>query len=90
MKFRIKVEELNNGEKLYTPQAKVNWYDFEWENICYGGIYGGMDTYRYTSIVNRQIYKTKEEALREIQIYKSYSDIESGEKVKKITYLKVK
>lgn len=86
MKFRIKVEELFNGEKEYTPQAKVNWYDLQWENICYAG----PGTYRYTSTTRRYIYKTKEEALQEIKIYKSYLGIEESKKVKKTTYLELK
>ena len=87
MKFRIKVEELFNGEKEYTPQAKVNWYDLRWENICR---FSGKDTYKYTSTTGRYIYKTKEEALQEIKIYKSYLGIEESKKVKKTTYLELK
>ena len=83
MNFRIKVEELNNGEKEYTPQAKVNWYNLHWENICYEG----PGTYRYTSTVNRQIYKTKEEALEQIEKYKTCLGIEESKKVKKTTYI---
>jgi hypothetical protein len=84
MKFRIKVEELNNGEKEYTPQVKVNWYDLQWENICG---FSGKDTYRYTSTTGRYIYKTKEEALQKIEIYKTHLGIEESKKVKKTTYV---
>ena len=83
MKFRIKVEELHSGEKEYTPQVKVNWYDLRWENICRSG----TATYRYTSTNGKYIYKTKEEALQEIEIYKSYLGIKESKKVKKTKYV---
>jgi hypothetical protein len=78
MKFRIKVEELNNGEKEYTPQVRLNICDWWWENIF---------TDNATSLTMRHIYKTKEEALEQIERYKTYLGIEESKKVKKTTYV---
>lgn len=77
MKFRIKVDEFSNGEKEYTPQVKVNWYDLWWENI--------VDDYSYLTM--SQTYKTEKEAADKIIDFQLYLRKVESLQPKKTTYV---
>ncbi len=75
MKFRIKIEELNNGSKTYIPQVKKY---FTWCNIVNNRIYA------YSSICIH--HKTEEEVVEAIEKYKKKLEQERLKKLKSITY----
>ncbi len=90
MNYRIKIEELNDGTKDYTPQVskigvRRGWIlkpFLKWENIIkdsYLGVYK-------TSGSMRCIYKTEEEAIEVIEGYKLYIDKRFAKGIKSITY----
>jgi len=88
MKYRIKIEEQNNGKKWYTPQVgtpklKIGKFDFvstEWSNII-------EDTKSFWISSFAQIsYYTEQKALDVIEEYKQYLIDEKGEEVKSTTY----
>jgi len=56
MKYRIKTEHLNNGQKKYTPQVKKHLFG-GWENIIELS----------TSKTMRYIYESEEEAISSIE-----------------------
>jgi hypothetical protein len=88
--YRVQIEELNNGEKRYTPQVttlsivgrlfpKTN---ISWENIVYDK---NSDHYDIAYSI-RCIYDSYEEAKSIIDNYKQRQSIECGTKVKSTTY----
>jgi hypothetical protein len=92
--YRVQIEELNNGEKRYTPQVstlsivgklfpKTN---IRWENIVYDK---NIDHYE-TAYTMRCIYDSYEEAKSVIENYKQWSSCENGTKVKTTTYEMIK
>ena len=88
MFYRIKIEELNNGKKLYIPQvSKLEIYGgwikkqrLVWHNIHkIGESFGSSDT-----ITVR--YGNEEDALKVIEGHKNRYQIEEDNKVKSVTY----
>jgi len=88
--YRVQIEELNNGEKRYTPQVttlsivgrlfpKTN---ISWENIVYDK---NSDHYDIVYSI-RCIYDSYEEAKSVIENYKQWGSRENGTKVKSTTY----
>ena len=56
MKYRIKIEHLNNGQKKYTPQVKKHLFGI-WENIIECS----------TSETMRYIHGSEEDAISSIE-----------------------
>jgi hypothetical protein len=89
--YRIKINELNNGEKQYSPQCSklstfgrfVKKSELTWDNILQNG--GRFSLSRTTS----EWYETEEEALDIINRYKGVAGYEDGKKVKSTTYKSV-
>jgi len=88
MFYRIKIEELNNGKKLYIPQvSKLEIYGrwikkqrLVWYNIHnIGESFGSSDT-----ITTK--YGNEEDALKVIEGHKNRYQIEEDNKVKSVTY----
>lgn len=91
MKYRIQVEELNNGERAYTPEVGyeqlIFWGLFrrtEWYNICKDAR-GRFDI----STSARYIYKTIEEAVDIITKYKEWKVIEISKEVKLSSHINI-
>jgi hypothetical protein len=90
--YRIKINELNNGNKEYIPQAskfKVfgKWtlrMEIVWENICksYSGHYFLSSSMTY-------IYQKEEDVLQIIEGYKKQLDNENGKKIKSVKYKQI-
>jgi len=87
-KYRIKIEELNNGEKKYSPQCSkssivggfVKSIYISWYNIL-------QDGGRYVlSRTKSEWYENEEDALSAIDKYKSTHQYEEGKKVKSTIY----
>jgi hypothetical protein len=87
--YRIKIEERNNGQKLYIPQIgkleikKRIWIQTQeivWYNIHKTGCTFGLSK---TIIVR---YGNEEDALKVIEDYKNKHQVEEDNKVKSITY----
>lgn len=65
MKFRIKIDERYNGEKIYQPQVRKFLF-FGWKNIItYGTNY-------FSSSVMSSTWLNEEAALKVIENYKNY------------------
>jgi hypothetical protein len=89
MFYRIKIEELNNGKKLYIPQVSeletyggwVKKHRLVWYNIhkAYGTTFG-------TSGETATRYSNEEDALKVIEDYKNKDKVEEGNKIKSVTY----
>jgi len=90
-KYRIKIEELNNGEKKYSPQCSklstVGWLvkkvSTSWYNILQDG-----GRYALSRTIS-QWYETEEDALSAIDNYKRTRQYEEGKKIKSTTYKNV-
>jgi hypothetical protein len=88
--YRIKIEEKNNGEKGYIPQAcKLESFGGYWTKrqsiVWYNIIHDHGNTFglsKTTSVA----YKTEESTLKVIEDYKNKDIIEEGNKVKSTTY----
>ena len=78
MKYRIKIEHLNNGAKHHYPQVKKHLLGF-WYNIM-------GDT---TSLSRRCGYISEQDANESIANYKSHLNEEWGWKVKSISYITI-
>ena len=65
MKFRIKIDERHNGEKVYQPQVR-EFLLFGWKNIITNG------SKPFTSSLISCAWPTEEGALEEIEIYKKF------------------
>ena len=88
--YRIKIEERNNGEKLYTPQVGtprlrigrfIHLYT-DWENIIRHHDWN----YYYISKMTSESYDKEEDALLIVEKYKQYLCIEESREVKSTTY----
>ena len=86
VKYRIKINELNNGDKEYEPQVSsgvkmfgvtlnFGWFS-DWDSIGKNGYV----------ILYIQCFKTTEEALDCIKKHKLQSKISLAKEVKKTTY----
>jgi hypothetical protein len=75
MKYRIKIEHLNNGQKKYTPQVKKHLLG-KWENIVESS----------TSETMRYIYDSEEHAYAAIEMFNEFLHDQWMNKVKTITY----
>lgn len=88
MKYRIEIEERNNGEKRYIPQVgipslKIGKFDFfsiKWRNIIKDNTF-----FFYTPYIEYS-YNTEQEALDVIEGYKKYLIEEKGKETKSTTY----
>ena len=86
--YRIKIEERNNGDKLYIPQVCrleitgrwVKRQKLVWYNILISGSSFSL------SQTNAAKYGNEELALKMINDYKNKDIIEEGKKVKSTTY----
>jgi hypothetical protein len=87
--YRIKIEELNNGEKLYIPQVckleiKKKLFrqtqEIVWYNIHKVGVSFGMSK----TITVR--YGNEEDVLKVIEGYKNRHQVEKDNEVKSTTY----
>lgn len=86
--YRIKIEEKNNGEKVYIPQVgeprlKLGRFTHlytDWENI--------IPQYNHfiTTKTMSHSYPTEQEALDIIEQYKQYLSNKIGKEVKSTTY----
>jgi len=75
MKYRVKIEHLNNGQKKYTPQVKKHLLG-KWENIVESS----------TSETMRYIYDSEEHAYAAIEMFNEFLHDQWMNKVKTITY----
>ena len=88
-RYRVKIEELNDGTKMYTPQVakliiKKGWIQrqrIEWYNIISSGYYG----YQSSSSL-KEYHNTEEKALQEIEGYKRQVEKDYDKQVKSTTY----
>ena len=88
-RYRIKINEFNNGEKLYIPQVgtpklslgKYVHLNYEWKNILMDDIHDFQSS-RYMTYS----YETEEEVLAIIEGYKKYLTEQEGKKINKTTY----
>ena len=78
MKYRIKIEHLNNGQKKYTPQVKKHLFGIFgiWENIIELS----------TSKTMRHIFDSKEGANNAIERFNEFLHEEWGNKAKTVIY----
>ena len=86
--YRVQIDELQNGEKRYTPQKAelrisrswIQRQEIKWYNIIQeGGSYG-------LSTRIKETYDTEEDALSIINTYKGIGIYEEGKKLKSTTY----
>lgn len=87
--YRIKIEELYNGETWYTPQIckleiTKGWIQKQ-KLIWYNLINNHGDNY-ILSTTHEARHITEERALRVITDHKNYVDKEQGERIKSVTY----
>jgi hypothetical protein len=87
--YRIKIEEKNNGEKGYIPQAcKLQSYG-GWvkrqEIVWYNIIHDHGNTFALSRTITTA-HRTEESALKVIEDYKNKDVIEKDNKVKSTTY----
>jgi hypothetical protein len=88
-KYRIKINEFNNGEKRYIPQVgkpklslgKYVHLNYEWKNI----IMDDLKTFQTTTSIT-YFYETEEKALTIVEGYKKYILEKDGQKANKTTY----
>jgi hypothetical protein len=87
--YRIKIEERNNGQKLYTPQVckleikkrlfkqtqELVWYNIHKIGVAFG-----------TSTTICAKYGNEEDALKVIESYKNKHQVEKDSKIKFVTY----
>ena len=88
--YRIKIEEKNNGQKVYIPQVcklEINkrlfgqTQELVWYNIHYP--YG--TTFGLSKTIGEK-YNNEEDALKVIEDYRNKYQIEEGDKIKSTTY----
>ncbi len=88
-KYRIQINELNNGVKEYIPQIGYVKMSFgftidvytSWENIIIDGVRDFNTSPNITPL-----YKTEEEAMGVIEKYKEYSKVLESKKVNNIKF----
>jgi hypothetical protein len=88
--YRIKIEEKNNGEKGYIPQAcKLESFGGYWtkrqELVWYNILHSHGNTFGLSKTVTAT-HRTEESALKVIEDYKNKDVIEEDNKVKSTTY----
>jgi len=76
MKYRIKVETLNNGEQRHTPEVRHKWYQ------TYQSIIEEKDGMIWDTNSAVQSGNTIEEAERVIEKHKQYQHEKIGRQVK--------
>ncbi len=76
MKYRIKVETLNNGEQRHTPEVRHKWYQ------TYQSIIEEKDGMIWDTNSAVQSWNTIEEAERVIEKHKQYQHEKKGRQVK--------
>ena len=97
--YRIKIEERNNGEKLYTPQVgtprlrigkfapRLRIGKFDFLSVYWENIIRHHDwNYYYISKMMSESYDKEEDALLIVEKYKQYLRIEESREVKSTTY----
>jgi len=91
-RYRVKIEEQNDGKKWYTPQVGnvsivgkmyLNLFTY-WENIL--AYEGG---FCQTARMIHQLYETEQEALDAIEQYKKFFNKEFDTKIKSVTYKEI-
>jgi hypothetical protein len=90
MYYRIKIEELNNGEKLYIPQIcklkiKKRMFKQTQELVWYNILRAHGSTFGLSTTVWER-YDNEEVALRVIEDYKNKEQVEEDHKIKSTTY----
>lgn len=88
-KYRVKINELNNGEKRYIPQVgfpkirlgKIIVLSYIWENI----IMDDLKTFQTATSIT-YFYETEDVAIAIVEDYKKYLTEQEGKKVNKTTY----
>jgi hypothetical protein len=90
MYYRIKIEELNNGEKLYKPQIcklkiKKRMFKQTQELVWYNILRAHGSTFGLSTTVWER-YDNEEVALRVIEDYKNKEQVEEDHKIKSTTY----
>ena len=94
IKYRIKIEERNNGEKWYTPQVsfKKNWLGKQiWLNIVgehYVVTTETYDSYRESDTLSMS-WRTLQEANNVIENHKLCLTSKHGIQIKTITYKEI-
>lgn len=88
--YRIKIEEKNNGEKLYIPQIcklkiKKRMFRQTQELVWYNILKAHGSTFGLSPEISER-YGTEEDALKVIEDYRNKEQIEEGDKVKSTTY----
>lgn len=89
MFYRIKIEELNNGEKLYIPQvSKLEIYGgwIKKQRLVWYNLHQFYDTTFDLSTETATRYSNEEDALKVIEGHKNRYQIEEDNKVKSVTY----
>jgi hypothetical protein len=89
MKYRIKVEENQFGEKEFTPQVKRDRFISLWENIIG---YRGPNSFNRTfslDVHSREIFKVEEMARGAIEEFKKDFEHKKKKSTKKVFYIEV-
>lgn len=95
MRYRLKITEKKNGEKLYTPQVKIEEVRgllitkriaTTWKNIISG--YPSLQTYEESTTMSES-WGTEDEALNVIEGHKEKIRIKNGEDPSNITYKEI-
>jgi hypothetical protein len=90
-KFRIQINELNNGKKEYTPQVGIPRLHIG--RYCHLGItwYNILsDSYSFSiSSTTKYIYPNEDKALEVIEEYKKYLDHKELKQTKTISYKEI-
>jgi hypothetical protein len=97
-RYRVKINELYNGDKEYIPQVglpiKIFWglipLYHKWENIISKSwpvdTYADKNTYFHTATTKIEYHDDYSTCLEVIKRYKEYIHKESGKEVKNITF----
>ena len=88
--YRIKIEERNNGEKLYIPQIcrlriKKRMFRQTQELVWYNILRANGSTFGLSNTVSER-YDNEEDALKVIEDYKNKEQVEEDSKIKSVTY----
>lgn len=82
MNCRIKIEELNNGEKRFVPQKRKNIFH------SYTNLLQKESGIVQDSLLRgiKQFFKTEQEALNVIEAYVKQKELEKEQEVKSVFY----
>lgn len=88
--YRIKIEERNNGEKLYIPQVckleiHRSWFKQKQELVWYNILRAYETTFGLSKTTTAK-YGNEEDALKVINDYKNRYQLEEDKKIKSTTY----